>query len=97
MGIMLGNLSVNEIQNRLSISFTDEEISMLNSTHQGPVDVPLESGCWHCFDIPFMLVCDSMETAISMRDMLKKYEKDMKGTIQIGIDPKVQAAKKVKQ
>jgi len=85
MSIMLGNFNVAEIENRLGIKLPEEKAKELSDMqHQNASGIPADK--WHCFDIPFMIVCGSMDTAIKVRDMLSPYSSGMKCAIQIGID-----------
>lgn len=82
MAIMLGNLSVLDIEKRLSIELKAEDKDFLEGRRQQNVNVPMEPMSWHCFDIPFLILCDGMETAKKVADILGKYP--MKGAVQIG-------------
>ena len=62
MNIFLGNLSVSQIETRMGISLTEDERNTLNSMRQEKAD-DIESGKWHCFDLPFMLICGDKPTA----------------------------------
>lgn len=73
MEIKFGNLSVNEIEKRCNIKLTDEEKIFLNETRQEKAS-NIEIGKWHCFDLPFQMVCGDEETAMKVYDILKKYE-----------------------
>lgn len=85
MGIMLGNQAVGDIERRLHITLTDEQREMLNDSRQEAVnDTPLGAGKWHCYDIPFMMVCDTIETATKMRDMFMAYDLTKGEAFQIG-------------
>lgn len=73
--IMLGNLSVPQIEERLGIKLNDDDEHVMNESRQEAVNsTPLEPGCWHCFDIPFMLMTDTIVTATKLRDMFMKYD-----------------------
>lgn len=85
MKIHLGNLSSQDIENRLQIAMSDEDKQFLDESRQENVSIPVAVDKWHCFDIPSKIVAGSMDMAIKIRDVLAKYEKDMKGQIQIGI------------
>ena len=62
MTIMLGNLSVKEIEARLGINFPENLVEFMEQNrHQSPQNIPV--GKWHCFDIPFTLVCGDVDTA----------------------------------
>ena len=62
MGFMLGNLSVDEMQRKCGVEFPVELVDYMKSRHQ-PEAENVQSGKWHCFDLPFTLVCGDMETA----------------------------------
>ena len=85
MNIMFGNLTVAEMENRLGITLSDEHRQIFTESRQEKVnDTPLASGCWHCFDIPFMMVCDVRETALRFRDIIQQYTITKSVTFQIG-------------
>ena len=87
MIIMLGNLSVDQIEKRLGIELTAEEKETLNSTRQLAVnDTPIADNCWHCFDIPFMIQCGTKATCFKIMDILKPYVPQMHGQIQVGYE-----------
>ena len=73
MTIMLGNQTPEQIEKRLKISLSDEHKEELRSTWQQKAE-DIKEGMWHCFDIPFMLVCGDIETATKWRDIFMKYD-----------------------
>lgn len=81
MGVMLGNLNLHEIQNRLGVNFSEQDIKILNEIRCEKAKV--EQGKWHCFDIPFIIVCGGMETRNKVIDILTPYASDFKTQIQI--------------
>ena len=85
MNIMLGNLTVEEMENRLGITLSDEHRKAFKDSRQEKVNnTPLEDGRWHCFDIPFMLMCDTMTTAEKFRNIIQQYKITKNVTFQIG-------------
>ena len=86
MSIYLGNLSVEQIEERTGITLKDEDREYLKKHRQEAVnDTPLEVGKWHCFDIPFMIMTGNQETAEHYRDMLLSYDwSNCKEPLQIG-------------
>ena len=74
MSIYLGNLTPEQIESRLGIELTAEDKELLKKTHQPEVNVPLESGKWHCFDLPFMIMTSDVKTARMFVDIFSKYE-----------------------
>lgn len=80
--ILLGNLSISQIEKRLGITLKEEERSFLESTNQKEANM-IAPGKWHCFDIPFAIVCGDREIAEKIRRILAPYSEKMKDTIQI--------------
>lgn len=62
MDILLGDLSVADMQRRAGVEFPTELVEFLSSRHQ-PQAANVAAGKWHCFDVPFVLVCGDVETA----------------------------------
>lgn len=92
--ILLGNLSVIEIENRLGIKFPDELVKYLNKNRQEIIkDVVIGSGKWHCYDMPFKFVCGDKETAAYVYNQLKKYSHNMKTKMIICVQIKRQEVK----
>ena len=56
MGIYLGNLTIDEIEKRSGVDFGDDLKKFMNKTHQHEAS-NIKPGMWHCFDIPFLLLC----------------------------------------
>lgn len=84
MAIMLGNLDVSEIQNRLGVTFSDEDVKKLNDMKCENAKVEQEK--WHCFDIPFMIICGGIETRDKVINILSPYAEQFKTTIQVASD-----------
>lgn len=86
MGIYLGNLSVEQIEKRTSITLSDEHKDYMKANRQEAIyNTPLEVGKWHCFDIPFMIITSNKETAEHYRNMLLTYDwSECKEPLQIG-------------
>lgn len=85
MSIMLGNLTVKQIQQRLGIELTEsEESKLLNRKQDEASDIAKDK--WHCFDLPFVLVCGSYETAVFVHDILSPYSDKMNTQLQISIN-----------
>lgn len=73
MGIMFGNLTVRQIEDRTGIKFSDKNVAELNEMRQEKAE-NIESGKWHCFDLPFMIVCGDKPTAEKILNMLNVYD-----------------------
>jgi hypothetical protein len=87
MQIYLGNLSVAQIEERLGIELTEAERSELIASRQAPVNnTPIAPDAWHCFDLPFMIVCGSREMATKVYGILSPYSSQMKCRLQVVID-----------
>ena len=87
MSIMLGNLSVSQIENRLGIVFNDEIREFMKQTHQ-PNASNIGKGKWHCFDIPFNLVCGDIETATKIFNSVKEKSSECKEALQFSLTNK---------
>ncbi len=85
MAIMLGNMTVAQIEERCGVKFSKDDEDFLNKTHQSKAN-NIENGKWHCFDMPFMIVCGGRDFFNELFERLKKYGKDMKCALQIGCE-----------
>lgn len=72
MNIMLGNLTVEQIMSRSGILFGDNDVKWLKEKWCEKTE--LREGTWHCYDIPFMIVCKSKKLAEEMHFRLSKYD-----------------------
>jgi uncharacterized protein YlxP (DUF503 family) len=72
MNVYLGNLTVEQIQERLGTVFEPEDIERLKKTYSDDASVAGKDK-WHCFEIPFAIVCGSTETAENVVGILKNY------------------------
>lgn len=74
MMIFLGNQTVDDMERRLHIKFSEEHRAFLEENRQQKVnDTPLEPGKWHCYDIPFMLMTHDKETALTYKKLFSDY------------------------
>ncbi len=85
MSIMLGNLSVKQITERLGIEITEDERKALEDSRQENAQ-NIAPDKWHGFDIPFMIVCGSRDAAVKVMEILKPYSNKMRCPIQIGFN-----------
>ncbi|MCY4781764.1 hypothetical protein ORI89_19110 [Sphingobacterium sp. UT-1RO-CII-1] len=84
MSILLGNLSVNEIEKRIGIDFPQDVRDFMNDHHHSDAgNIP--KGKWHCFDIPFTLVCGDVETATKIYNSVKERSSQVKEQLQFSI------------
>jgi hypothetical protein len=84
MSIMLGNLTVSQIEERLGIEFPEEIRTFMIENHQ-PKASSIAAGKWHCFDIPFNLVCGDVETATKIFNSVKARARECKESMLIGV------------
>lgn len=82
--MMLGNLSVKQIENRLGIEFPKETRDFMKESHQ-PNAENIAKGKWHCFDMPFNLVCGDMETATKIFNSVKEKSSECKEQLQFSL------------
>ena len=86
MSIYLGNLEIGEIEARAKVTFPQELRDYMRDRHQSRAS-DIEIGKWHCFDIPFILVCGDMETAKDIYKHLSPLSGDFAQPMQIAIAP----------
>ena len=86
MGIYLGNLTPKDLERRLGITLSDDDKQWLSDHRQEVVNnTPLEDGKLHIYDIPLIIICDVVDTAVKVRDMFMKYgPSSFKETFQVG-------------
>ena len=84
MSIYLGNLTIEQMEARTGVNFDDELKNLLIETHQDSAS-NIAEGEWHCFDIPFVLVCGGMPLAQRIYDHLKADSKNFKEVLQISL------------
>jgi len=75
--MMLGNLSVCQIEKRLGIEFPLEIKEFMIKTNQSNAS-NIEKGKWHCFDLPFTLVCGDLEIATKIFNSIKDKSSECK-------------------
>lgn len=73
MGIMLGNLTPSQIEERTGISISAEDKAELSGMRQEKAE-NIAPGKWHCFDLPFMVVCGDKPTAEKVVKILSTYD-----------------------
>jgi hypothetical protein len=84
MCIYLGNVSVEEIERRAGVVFPVELVSYLNDRRQQDAG-HLAKDKWHCFDIPFVLVCENIDMAKEAYKHLKPLSSSFKEELQISV------------
>ena len=82
--MMLGNLSVQQMESRMGIEFPEELKTVLNKYHQNKAD-DIKEGFWHCFDLPFTFVCGGTDLAELMVKHIKPMEEDIKTNLQVSV------------
>ena len=82
--IMLGNLSVCQIEKRLGIEFPLEIKEFMAKTNQSNAS-NIVKGKWHCFDIPFNLVCGDVEIATKIFNSVKDRSSECKEQLQFSL------------
>ena len=82
MPIMLGNLDVSNIEKRLGITLKENDRETLISMRQNDAQ-DIQIGKWHCFDIPFMIMCGDIKTYQVVCEILRPYSHLMKTQLQV--------------
>ena len=84
MSIMLGNLTVEDMERRSGVAFPEELKAILKDTHQANA-TNIAKGKWHCFDIPFTLVVGGMAFAQDIYDHLEPLAGNFQQTMEIAL------------
>ncbi|WP_028354790.1 hypothetical protein [Bordetella petrii] len=84
--IRLGNLTIDQMEARSGAKWPAELKEYLAGRHQ-PEASNIAHGKWHCFDIPFQLVCGDIGTAQTVYDHLSPLSAEFKEPLQIGVQP----------
>lgn len=82
--ILLGNLTIEQMESRSGVEFPAALKEYMADRHQ-PAASNIAAGKWHCFDIPFQLVCGDMETAQTVYGHLSPLSASFKEPLQIGV------------
>jgi len=80
---MLGNFSISDMEEKLGISFPEELKEIMIPNRQEDVSKQIKSGKWHCFHLPFCIVCGDMEFAKEIHKHLLPLASEMAGALQI--------------
>ena len=81
---MLGNQSVTQIEERIGIKFPKDIKEFMEQTRQHEAD-NIAEGKWHCFDIPFTMVCGDIETATKIFNSVKDRASEVKEQLEIAL------------
>jgi hypothetical protein len=57
------------MEKRSGVTFPTELVEYMQSRHQA-VASKIQPGKWHCFDVPFLLLCGDRETATEIHKHL---------------------------
>ncbi len=68
--MLIGNLTVVQIEAKLGIAFPDDIREFMNATHQERFD-DVAPGKWHCAELPFVMVCGDMAIAEKIYNSVK--------------------------
>ena len=76
MAIYLGNLSAERFTQYLGVEVDHDVIAELESFRQESAN-NIAVGKWHCFDMPFILVCGDEATAYRIQKLLAPWHDKM--------------------
>ncbi len=85
--MMFGNLNLSQIQARTGVDFPEALIEYMNPKNQTSAK-GIQSGFWHCFDMPFTLVCGDMQTAQEIYKYLGPLSSKFKKRMDIAVEEK---------
>ena len=81
---MLGNLTIEEMEKRSGVEFPEELKTYMACRHQEQAQ-DIKPGKWHCFDIPFTLMCGDRATATEIYRHLQPLSSRFDKKLQIAI------------
>lgn len=73
MGILLGNLTVKDFEEKHGFTLSDDDRAALESMRQDSAQ-KIEKGKFHIFDMPRNIVCGDSDTCQKVYDILKGYK-----------------------
>lgn len=82
--IMLGNLSLDEMEKRTQVEWPRELKDFLKPRHQASASA-IQPGKWHCFDRPFTIVCGDMDVAKELLRHLKPLGHNFAEPLQVSL------------
>ncbi len=82
--MMLGNLSICQMEERLGIEFPEPFRTDFAEMHQSKAD-DIKPGKWHCFDLPLYLICGDRDTAKMVQEALTPLQEQMTGSLTVGL------------
>jgi hypothetical protein len=82
---MLGNLTIKEIETRMGINFPEDIKKYMAENHQSEAS-KVKYGKWHCFDIPFILVCGDIGTATKIYNSVQDKVDECKESLQFSVN-----------
>jgi len=82
--LYLGNLLIRDIEKRLGIELKEEYVSFMQENHQATAS-NIQKGKWHCFDIPFNIVCGDVETAKKIYNAVKDQSAKCKESLRFSV------------
>lgn len=72
------------MERRAGIKFPPKLVEYMEPRRQQSAD-NVKQGMWHCFDLPFNLVCGDRETATEIYKYLEPLSGDFKEKLQISL------------
>ena len=82
--MMLGNLTIKQIEKRIGFDFPEDTREFMQNNNQKNAS-NVQSGKWHCFDLPFHMVCGDMKTAQKIYDSVKEKSSEVKEALAFSI------------
>lgn len=73
MGILLGNLTIRDLEEKHSFTLSDDDRATLESMRQDSAQ-KIENGKFHIFNMPRSIVCSDSNTCQKVYNILKEYK-----------------------
>lgn len=76
MSIRLGNIPPKELQDRLGVKFSDEDLAFLEKHYQHDATIKYNTcePVYHTFDIPLSIMASCRDLAAKIHDIMQKYD-----------------------
>lgn len=84
MAIYLGNLSIQEFENRAGITLTEDERKLFTEMREQVCNKVKGKKAIHIYDIPFCIECGNKEARSEVIRILTPYSSKLKEPLQIG-------------
>lgn len=84
MNILLGNLTISEMERRCGITLTENERKTLEDLREETISEVRGNNKIHIYDMPFLIECGNAEARETVIDIIMPYAGELKTRLQVG-------------